>query len=55
MFGEIDWGQVALKGVVGGVIGGVVAVVVVVFKKLSGKKEVTGKPKPGPDGGDSTG
>ena len=36
LFGDIDWNQVLMKGLIGGVIGGLVGLFVWIGKKASG-------------------
>jgi hypothetical protein len=49
LFGDIDWGQVLMKGLIGGVIGGVVGLVMYLFKKKPAPD------KPDPDDGPKSG
>ena len=37
LFGDIDWNQVLMKGLIGGVIGGVIGLFVWLGKKAGGK------------------
>lgn len=37
LFGDIDWNQVLMKGLIGGVVGGVVGLVMYFVKKPAGK------------------
>jgi hypothetical protein len=39
LFGDIDWNQVLMKGLIGGIIGGVVGLVVALTKKKQPKKD----------------
>lgn len=37
LFGDIDWNQVLMKGLIGGIIGGVIGLFVWLGKKTGGK------------------
>jgi hypothetical protein len=39
LFGDIDWNQVLMKGLIGGVIGGVVGLIIALTKKNEPKKD----------------
>ena len=38
LFGDIDWNQVLMKGLIGGVIGGVIGLVIWLIKSAANKK-----------------
>ena len=39
LFGDIDWNQVLMKGLIGGIIGGLVGALVYGFKKMTGRDQ----------------
>jgi gas vesicle protein len=44
LFGDFDWNQVLMKGLIGGIIGGAVGLIIALTKKATAKKE-NDKPK----------